>query len=836
MNLQTNPQLELAFDYVRNTNKSLFLTGKAGSGKTTFLHQIKADGRKRLAVVAPTGVAAINAGGMTIHSLFQLPLGIHLPGVQRTENSQQRRFSRQKTRLIRSLDLLVIDEISMVRADLLDAIDDVLRRYRDPVRPFGGVQLLMIGDLHQLPPVVKQEDWAVMHRFYDTPYFFGSRALGQIDYISIELKHIYRQSDPAFIALLNKVRDNCLDEQSLEQLNTRFVPNFRPPSRDAYITLTATNAAAHEINAGNLDQLSTPQHVFQAQVAGEFPASSYPTDEVLEFKKGAQVMFIKNDLQPERRYFNGKIGRITHIDEDLIYVRCPGDATDIAVDPAEWQNVKYSLNEETKQIDEQVVGTFIQYPLKLAWAITIHKSQGLTFERAIIDAQAAFAHGQVYVALSRCKSFEGIVLRSRINGSSVKTDPVVRGFSREAERLAPSESQLQQAKREFQASLLRELFCFEAVEDGLEKLQFTFLQHAKSLQPHTLPQVQSLVEQSRTQLFDIAGKFAPQLAEYLSQDAMPEANEALQVRVQRASAYFTEKITELLQAAREISTVSDNQAVGGTLASQLQSVQFAFFAKHACFAACGDGFATEAYNRAKVNAELEFARAVSAPSRHSLAVPKGVPHPTLYGQLLQWREQTSQQQGRAPWEILPNATLRELVTYLPKNKAQFRQISGIGKARQRRYGEELSELIQQYCAQQQLPENPTSTPSPPQARTSETKRQTFELFRAGKGLDEIAAERGLTRSTIEGHLSHFIGLGELDIHSLLDQETIADIQQFLAAQPQAAVAEAKSHFGERYSYGVLRMVIHHFHSRLQSNASSGLTDSAAAAGAQQETT
>ena len=311
MSLQTNPQLELAFEYVRNTNKSLFLTGKAGSGKTTFLHQIKAEGTKRMAVVAPTGVAAINAGGMTIHSLFQLPLGLHLPGVERTDKSRHHRFSGQKIRLIRSLDLLVIDEISMVRADLLDAVDDVLRRYRNHSRPFGGVQLLMIGDLHQLPPVVKQEDWDMLGRYYDTPYFFGSRALEQTDYISIELKHIYRQSDPEFIGLLNKVRDNCLDAESLRKLNSRFVPNFRPPGKDAFITLTATNAVAYDINARNLKQLSSPPRVYQATIAGEFPASAYPTEVTLEFKKDAQVMFVKNDSQPVRRYFNGKIGRIT---------------------------------------------------------------------------------------------------------------------------------------------------------------------------------------------------------------------------------------------------------------------------------------------------------------------------------------------------------------------------------------------------------------------------------------------------------------------------------------------------------------------------------------------
>lgn len=809
MNLQTNPQLELAFEYVRNTDKNVFLTGKAGSGKTTFLHQIKADGRKRMAVVAPTGVAAINAGGMTIHSLFQLPLGIHLPGVERNEKNHERRFSRRKARLIRSLDLLVIDEISMVRADMLDAVDEVLRRFRDHRRPFGGVQLLMIGDLYQLPPVVKQEDWDVLSRFYDTPYFFGSHALGQTDYISIELKHIYRQSDPEFIALLNKVRVNRLDEESLRKLNSRFVPDFRPLGKEAYITLTATNRVAHDINAASLNQLSAPRHVFQAKVVGEFPESSYPTDHTLEFKTGAQVMFIKNDLEPERRYFNGKIGRITSIDDDLILVRCPGDPADIAVTPAEWQNVKYLLNEETKQIDEEIVGTFTQYPLKLAWAITIHKSQGLTFDRAIVDAQASFAHGQVYVALSRCKSFEGIVLRSRISRSSVNTDAVVRSFSEDAQRLTPSESQLQQAKREFQDSLVRELFSFDSIENGLNQLRSTYAQHAKSLPPEALDQVQSLAEQSERQLFDVTAKFTPQLEQYLGQATMPEANEALQARIRKASAYFTKKITGLLRDANELSTVADNQAVAAALASQLRSLELALFVKRACFASCSAGFTTEAFNRAKANAELDFAKAVPASSQTPLVVPKGVPHPTLYRQLLHWRAQTSRQNGRPPMEMLPNDTLRQLVTYLPMDIARLREIQGIGKKRLRRYGRAISEMIQEYCAEQQFPKDLTTPTAPPQPRTSETKRQSFELWQAGKSVDEIAAERHLARGTIEGHLSHFIGLGELDIYSVLDREKVAEIQQFFVATPEASAAQGKSHFGEKYSYGELNMVLRH---------------------------
>jgi hypothetical protein len=390
----------------------------------------------------------------------------------------------------------------------------------------------------------------------------------------------------------------------------------------------------------------------------------------------------------------------------------------------------------------------------------------------------------------------------------VKTDPEVRHFSQDAERLAPSESQLQQAKREFQASLLQELFRFDSIENGLEQLVSTYTQHAKSLPPPARDQVQLLAEQARAQLFDVAGKFAPQLAEYLAQDDMPEANAALQARIQKASTYFTERITGLVQDANALSTVADNQAVAAALATGLQSLQLAFFVKRACFAACSGGFSTEAYNRAKVNAELDFAKAAPASSRDSLAVPKGVPHPALYRHLLQWREEASKRSGRPPREVLPNATLRELVTYLPTDNGQLRQIHGIGKARLRRYGKEISELIRTYCAEQQLQESAT-TPARPQPRTSETKRHSLESFRAGKSVDEIAAERRLARGTIEGHLSHFIGLGELDIYSVLDRETVADIQEFLQAQPEASAAEAKSHFGDKYSYGEWKMVIRH---------------------------
>ncbi|MBC7778336.1 MAG: AAA family ATPase, partial [Phycisphaerae bacterium] len=533
MSFQTNPQLELAFDYVRNTHKNIFLTGKAGTGKTTFLHKIKQETPKRLVIVAPTGVAAINAGGMTIHSFFQLPFGPYLPGAAK-DPARQRRFSGEKIRLIQSLDLLVIDEISMVRSDVLDAIDDVLRKYRDRYKPFGGVQLLMIGDLHQLPPIVKDEEWYLLRDHYETMYFFGSQALRKSDPVSIELKHIYRQSDSTFIDLLNKVRNNHIDDSVLATLNSRFVANFQPTEEQPYITLTAHNASAQEINSEKLAAIAQPQQTFKAVIEGDFPAFAYPADEMFECKKDAQVMFVKNDMNREKRFYNGKIGKITGFRKDTIYVRCPGEKEDIEVEAVEWTNVKYTLNEQTKEVEEQLLGTFTQYPLKLAWAITIHKSQGLTFDRAIIDAQAAFAHGQVYVALSRCKSFEGIVLRSKIVPSSVKTDSVVKNYTEEADKNAPDEAHLSRSKADYQQSLVQDLFDFNRLRQQFTKMIRVFLEHENTLHQATGQQLKALETQALEQVVAIAERFKPQIWQYVAEADLPEENANLQARLQKA--------------------------------------------------------------------------------------------------------------------------------------------------------------------------------------------------------------------------------------------------------------------------------------------------------------
>ena len=428
--MKTNDRLELAAKIIEKTGCSLFLTGKAGTGKTTFLRNLRASSRKRMVVTAPTGIAAINAGGMTLHSFFQLDFGPFVPGARRdSRNRHSMAFSKEKIRIIRGLDLLVIDEISMVRSDMLDAVDDVLRRFRDRTLPFGGVQLLLIGDLQQLPPVVIDSEREILRANYRSPYFFDSHALSQLDYLTLELQTVYRQSDPEFLGLLNSVRDNKADMSVLERLNSRYIPGFNPADSEGYVRLTTHNRMANEINRARLDELQSPAYTFRASIQGNFPESSYPAEPYLELKEGAQVMFIKNDTGMDRAYYNGMIGQVVAIDEEYgVAVRPQEGGEIIQVLPVDWDNISYTVNPETKEIIEHKEGTFTQFPLKLAWAVTIHKSQGLTFDRAIIDVKRSFAHGQTYVALSRCRTLQGLVLVNPVSPSSIINDTSVDRF------------------------------------------------------------------------------------------------------------------------------------------------------------------------------------------------------------------------------------------------------------------------------------------------------------------------------------------------------------------------------------------------------------------------
>lgn len=464
--MKGNIDLRNAWEFVEKTGKSVFLTGKAGTGKTTFLKKVVEESRKRVVVVAPTGIAAINAGGVTIHSFFQLPLHPFIPGAKVESKFA---FSKEKRSIIKTMDILVIDEISMVRSDLLDAIDSVLRRFRNRYKPFGGVQLLMIGDLQQLTPVVTDEEAQLLAAYYPTPYFFGSRALSAIDYVTIELKEVYRQQDERFISILNSVRCGRPTAEVIKTLNERYDPRFIPAAEDGYIRLTTHNNIANNYNEQQLGMIDEPSHFFDAVIDGNFPEYSYPTEARLELKVGAQVMFVKNDPSSERRYFNGRIGVVTDFYEEYILVQCPGEDEKIAVEPLEWENCRYVINEQTQEMETEVVGVFEQYPLRLAWAITIHKSQGLTFDRAIIDAAAAFASGQVYVALSRCRTLEGMVLATPLRQDAVISDLRVEDYIEGQEvAAAASVARLEAIKEEYYKELLGDLFGFNELA-GLQR-------------------------------------------------------------------------------------------------------------------------------------------------------------------------------------------------------------------------------------------------------------------------------------------------------------------------------------------------------------------------------
>ena len=464
-----NQELQTAWDFVENTGTSIFLTGKAGTGKTTFLHRVVEKSKKRIVIVAPTGVAAMNAGGVTIHSFFQLPLSPFVPEAQMHNRYD---FNKEKKKIIRTLDLLIIDEISMVRSDLLDAIDSVLRRFRDHTLPFGGVQLLLIGDLQQLTPVVTPEDERILRPYYDTPYFFSSHALRSVPYVTIQLTKVFRQSDERFIKILNNIRDGQPSSDDFQVLNNRVISDFHPNAKEGYIRLTTHNRLADAYNEGELNRLNTELYSFHADIKDDFPEYNYPTDETLTLKVGAQIMFLKNDNSEEHQYFNGKIGHVVYLAKDRIEVQCPGDDFTIDVEPEVWENTKYKLNEETKEIESEVMGTFKQYPLRLAWAITIHKSQGLTFEHAIIDAAQSFASGQVYVALSRCKSLEGLVLTSPIQDNAIIRDGRVFNFiSQQEVAAAESIRQLPTLREEYFRYQVMDLFDFRQIAQMQEHLQ-----------------------------------------------------------------------------------------------------------------------------------------------------------------------------------------------------------------------------------------------------------------------------------------------------------------------------------------------------------------------------
>ena len=696
-----NPEFAKAWKIVSDTNVSLFLTGKAGTGKTTFLRNLKKELHKRLVVCAPTGIAAINAEGVTLHSMFQLPFTPFIPEATFSMHNKKYAFSKQKVMLIRSIDLLVIDEISMVRADLLDAVDSVLRQYRDRTQPFGGVQLLLIGDLQQLSPVAKSEEWDLLKEYYETPYFFSSKALQQLPYFTIELRHVYRQQDAQFIDLLNKVREGIVNREVLDALNQRYLPNFSPKAEEGYIRLTSHNKQADRINQEQLECIDNKLHTYHATIEGDFPEVSFPTDHVLQLKKKAQVMFVRNDA--EHRYYNGMIGEVVEVLNDSVKVRPYGHKNDIVVESCLWENNKYVIDADTKEISEEIIGTFKQLPLRLAWAITIHKSQGLTFDKAIIDARYCFASGQTYVALSRCRTFEGLILSSPLQTSSIFTDKDVDNYHKELAHRSPTSEQLQILSRNYFAHVAKSIFDFNKLQNRFATLHRIIEEHFYKLYPHLLNDYRNEAEFLTKKVVEVGTTFNRQIDAILSDSDIDYANsEYLQQRMKKASEYFSENLVPLTVLLNKNIPELDNKQIEKTyinakdaLCSELKTT--IKLLKHIG----SEGFDLHRFLRLKsdvMNADNEIDKeekksskkaAVSKPEELS----EDILHPEVYDALRAWRKTQASQLHIAPYMVFSQRALLELSNRLPQNEKELLAVPYIGKTIVEKYGADILKII-----------------------------------------------------------------------------------------------------------------------------------------------
>ena len=717
--MENNPELQLAWQFIENTGTHLFLTGKAGTGKTTFLRRLKEQSPKRMVILAPTGIAAINAGGVTIHSFFQLSFAPFVPETTFNSSQTHYRFSKEKRNIIRSMDLLVIDEISMVRADLLDAIDSALRRYRDREKPFGGVQLLMIGDLQQLAPVVKENEWEMLKNYYETPYFFASRALRETVYMTIELKTVYRQSDTFFLSLLNKIRENQADDEVLNELNRRYQPGFRPRKEEGYIRLTTHNYQAQKVNDNELASLPGQTYSFRAEIDGTFPEYLYPADEVLTIKAGAQIMFLKNDPSSEKRYYNGMIGEVAAVNDAGMIVRGKDNGDEFQLLPEEWGNYKYVLNEETKEITEEIEGTFRQYPIRLAWAITIHKSQGLTFERAIIDARNSFAHGQTYVALSRCKTLEGMVLESPLRREAIISDSTVDNFTKEVERNKPGNRQLHDMQKAYFFDLLSDLFNFYSLDQAYKRLLRLIDEDLYKLYPKQLAEYKELAPHIKEKIVEVSQRFRNQYTRLINGSDDYAVDQGLQERVRSGAGYFRKELEPVRALFEKTNMPLDNKELRKQLNERLQALDDALWIKESLLEAMmGQPFTVTGYLKlkAKVTLSLEddssSGSSPKAPkekrerkgrkertrssSKAKVEVPTDILYPELYRTLSEWRAAKAREVSLPAYIIMQQKALMGIVNLLPDTPEALEAIPYFGAKGVQKYGLEILGIIREY--------------------------------------------------------------------------------------------------------------------------------------------
>ena len=692
---------ETAERYVRYTGKSVFLTGRAGTGKTTFLKYIAQTISKRFVILAPTGVAAINAGGTTIHSFFQLPLCPYLPDVKELITEYQtpdryRSLRKERIKIIRTLDLLIIDEISMVRADILDAVDMTLRRYRRNDLPFGGVQLLMIGDIHQLSPVVKDTERQYISQVYPSPYFFHSKAIGKMDYITIELQKVHRQKDADFIEVLNAVRDNRITPQVLERLNSRVGVQ---QTLDEVIRLTTHNAQADQINTAELMALPSKPAVFEAKIEGDFPENNYPADLFLSLKEGAKVMFIRNDSQAG--YYNGKMGTVMEISSNGNVLVEAFDGGLVEVEPAVWENIQYEIDQQTQEIVPVVVGKFRQLPLRVAWAVTIHKSQGLTFNNVIIDAGAAFAFGQVYVALSRCRTLEGITLQTPISASALYSDTHISRFNQAVSPFASVQSFLGAAEKAHKFNLLREIFNFESLVRTLGWYMKNWRTGYEKLYPvetETLLSHQGKLYELRK----TAETFSRQITHIETTGA---SEEYLNERLLKAAGYFLPPFEQMRDFCNDIAVLEiDNKETKKNAKEAWTELMILLDTLCGTLGLISSGeFTPEAFGKIRTECQLQERKSVKKKSGKSAVASKVntpdeqlVVNENLRDELLRWRTARFKKDNVSAYTIMHQSTLLEIAARIPQTSMELLAIKGFGKAKLEKFGAEILEITLKY--------------------------------------------------------------------------------------------------------------------------------------------
>jgi len=756
MQIELTEQGSLTLDFINQTERHVFLTGKAGTGKTTLLRQILEQTHKHVVVVAPTGIAALNAGGVTIHSMFQVPFDSFLPQdywgasnrnqffeTPRTLRNHTR-MGRDKKRVIRQMDVLIIDEVSMLRADLLDALELTMRRVRGNNQSFGGVQVLFIGDLMQLPPVVKPEEWEVLSKFYKSSYFFHATCLEKNPPLYIELKKIFRQEDPVFIDLLNRLRNNNLTDKDALLLQKYFQPNFKLSEHPGVIMLTTHNYKAARVNDSNLKALKTPSLHYYAEIQGDFPDKIYPVDAKMELKVGAQVMFTRNDTLSAKRFYNGKIGTVEFLDGETIKVRTNDDNQLIVVEPQEWENVQYNINEQTKVVQQKIIGTFVQYPLRLAWAITIHKSQGLTFSNAALDVEDIFQAGQAYVAFSRLRSIEGLVLLSQLQINKFRADGHVLDYTSQEMNDALVQKELANASQSYIAKLLKSSFDISGVFGEWMKHQQSYFEAKDNAVKAEFQGWALGMGEHIKPLVEISENFA----RYVDKNFHPENLEQVIQKTRNARDYFIKQLEKFAEALIvQLAHLNKKKKVK-TYFNELYDFEEMFLSF------------IQRMENCVVMAETYVAG--------------GKVDKSLFD---------------------PNYIRRFRERMMDRAKSNITQQS-------------KEKLIP--IASEDLTIEYKTTKKEPKEKKIPTAEISYNMFIEGKSVEEIATERMFAKSTIEGHLAQMVKEGKLDANKIVTLEKMLAIEKVLNENPDwEGLKPYKELLGEEFSFGEIKVVLAH---------------------------